>query len=368
MKHPFVITSLLGAIVALAFVSCSKEPVKSTSLTRDDSVPITVATVKTISLDRTLPIVGTLFAKDEATVSAQVEGQVEKTKVDFGDRVMAGQELALIDTATYEAQAHQAEANLAKAKASAINAEQRLKRVQTLQKEKIAPQSDLDQAIADAAQSQAEIRAAEATEAIAKLNLEHSHVRAPFDGAIAERIASAGDYVKAGSPLFRIVNDAVLKYIVQAPESYAGLVKKEQPVVFTVDAFSTNQFDGKVFLISPQVNTSTRAFAFGALVQNPEKKLRASTFARGELILEKDVPTQVVPLDAILNFAGVTKVFVVENEAVHARAVQTGRVQNGLQEILSGLKPGEMVVLTGQVKLQEGSKVRIRTEEESHQK
>ena len=80
------------------------------------------------------------------------------------------------------------------------------------------------------------------------------------------------------------------------------------------------------------------------------------------------MPTQVVPLDAILNFAGVTKVFVVENEAVHARAVQTGRVQNGLQEILSGLKPGEMVVLTGQVKLQEGSKVRIRTEEESHQK
>ncbi len=359
-------TPLLLAICAAMIISCSKETEPSkTSVRPDAAVPVTVAIVKTVLMNRTLPIVGTLFAKDEATVSAQVEGQVEKTKVDFGDRVAVGQELALIDTATYQAQARQAEANLAKAKANAINAEQKLKRAQTLQKEKIAPQSDLDQAIADAGQAQAEIRAAEATEAIAKLNLEHSHVRAPFDAAVAERIASAGDYVKTGSPLFRIVNDAVLKYIVQAPESYAGLVKKEQPVVFTVDAFPTNQFEGKVFLISPQVNTATRAFAFGALVQNPEKKLRASSFARGELILERDVPTQVVPLDAILNFAGVTKIFVVENETVRAREVQVGRIQNGFQEILSGLQPSETVVLTGQAKLHEGSKVRVKTEEKS---
>ena len=357
---------LLVATCTAVLISCSKEKESAkTSATRDEVVPVTVAPVKTVSMNRTLPIVGTLFAKDEATVSAQVEGQVGKTKVDFGDRVTAGQELALIDTETYQALARQAEANLAKVKASAINAEQSLKRAQTLQKEKIAPQSALDQAIADAAQAQAEIRAAEAAEIIAKLNLEHSHVRAPFDGAIAERVASAGDYVKTGSPLFRIVNDAVLKYIVQAPESFAGLIKKEQPVVFTVDAFPTNQFDGKVFLISPQVNTATRAFAFGALVQNPDKKLRASTFARGELILERDVPTQVVPLDAILNFAGVTKLFVVENEVVHARPVQVGRVQNGLLEILSGLQPGETVVLTGQAKLQEGSKVRVKAEEKT---
>ncbi len=360
---------LLAAVCAATLISCSKEKESPKAApARDEAVPVSVSAVKTIPMDRTLPIVGTLFAKDEATIAAQVEGQVEKTKVDFGDRVIAGQELALIDTHTYEAQSRQAEANLAKAKASAVNAEQRLIRVQTLQKEKIAPQSDLDQAVADAGQAQAEIQAAEAAAAIAKLNLEHSHVRAPFDGAIAERIASAGDYLKIGTPLFRIVNDDVLKYIVQAPESYAGLVKKEQPVVFTVDAFPSNRFEGKVFLISPQVNTATRAFAFGALVQNPDKKLRASTFARGELILAKAVPTQVVPLDAILNFAGVTKIFVVDKEIVHPREVQVGRVQNGFQEILSGLKTGETVVLTGHAKLQDGAKIRIKVEDETHPK
>src|SRR4030095_4559782 len=120
--------------------------------------------------------------------------------------------------------------------------------------------------------------------------------------------------MKVGSPLCRIVNDGVLKYIVQAPERYAGQVQKEQLVQFTVDAWPGQTFEGKVYLISPAVNTSTRAFPFGALVQNPERKLKANTFARGQLILQRAVPTPVVPLDAVINFAGVTKVFVVDSE------------------------------------------------------
>src|SRR5439155_16486787 len=131
----------------------------------------------------------------------------------------------------------------------------------------IASTSDLDQAVAAAEQARSEVSAAEAAEAIARLNLERSHVRAPYDSAVAERIANMGDFVKAGSPLFRVVNDRLLKYIVQAPERYAGDVHKEQLVRFTVDAYS-EPFEGKVYLISPSVNTTTRGFAFGALVEN----------------------------------------------------------------------------------------------------
>ena len=105
-----------------------------------------MAPVESVPLDRTISIVGTLFAKDEATIAAQVEGQVEKTRVDFGDRVTEGQELALIDTTAYESLARQSAANLAKARASADNAEQNLKRIQDLQKDKIASASQLDEA------------------------------------------------------------------------------------------------------------------------------------------------------------------------------------------------------------------------------
>lgn len=314
-----------------------------------------------IPLDRTLAVVGTLFAKDEATVGAEVEGQVEKTAVDFGDRVRAGDEIALIDTASYEALARQADANVARAQANALNAEKDLQRQQSLGA--VASQADVDKAIAEAEQARAEVKSTEAANAMAKLNLERSHVRAPFHAAIAERIVSAGDFVKVGTPLFRVVNDQILKYIVQAPERYVGDVKKQMPVVFTVDAYPGEKFEGRVYLISPQVTAATRSFAFGALVTNVNARLRANTFARGELIIERAVPTPVVSLDAVVNFAGITKVFVLEGETARSRDVRVGRVVNGRQEVLAGLTQSDTVIISGQTKLYDGTKVRVKPAE-----
>jgi len=209
----------LAIPLALTFAAgCSKSTgEKPTATARDAAIPISITAVEVVPLDRTLPVVGTLFAVDEATIGAQVEGQVEKTLVDFGDRVKAGQELALIDTASYQALARQADANVARAKASALNAGQNLKRAQDLRSNNIASVADLDLAIAQAEQSRAEVKAAEAAAAIAELNLARSHVKAAFDGAVAERIANAGDYLKIGAPLFKLVNDDTLKLVVQAP-------------------------------------------------------------------------------------------------------------------------------------------------------
>ncbi|HXI50131.1 MAG TPA: efflux RND transporter periplasmic adaptor subunit [Candidatus Saccharimonadales bacterium] len=352
----------LAPLVALGLflAGCHRaEPAKATK-TGPPEVPVTVARVQVVQLDRTIAVVGTLFAKDEATISAEVEGQVEGTMVEFGDRLTNGQIIAQINTTTYLALALQAEANVARARATRANADQNRKRLLLLSQEKIASPSDVDQAVAAAEQAGAELKAAEANEVIAKLNLERSHVRAPFDAAVADRIASAGDFMKVGSPLFRIVNDGVLKFIVNAPERHAAQVQKGQPVFFTVDAWPGEQFEGRVYLISPQVNTATRAFAFGALVQNDKLRLRANTFARGEVVVERNVPTSVVPLDAIVNFAGVTKVYVVEKGLARGRPVQVGRVRDEMQEVLSGLQVDEIVVTSGQTKLFDGAKVRIK--------
>src|SRR5262245_27471882 len=134
-----MLKSILAALLLAGIgVSCSKSQGQPTKAARDNAVPVTVGKVELVPMDRTLPIVGTLFAKDEATLGAEVEGKVEKTQVDFGDRVTAGQELALIDTTSYEALAQQSAANVAKAKANALNAEQNLKRTQELHKDNIA--------------------------------------------------------------------------------------------------------------------------------------------------------------------------------------------------------------------------------------
>lgn len=352
----FFVAAVIGGFVA----GCSKKeiPVRAEA---GKAVPVTVAEVETVPLDRSISVVGTLYAKDEATIAAQVEGQVEKTRVDFGDRVTEGQELALIDTTAYESLARQSAANLAKARASAENAEQNLKRIQDLQKDRIASASQLDDAEALAKQARAEVNAAEAADAIAQLNLSRSRVKAPFNGAVAERIASAGDYMKVGSPLFRLVNDSVLKFIFQVPERNASFVTKKLKVQFSVDNYPGETFTGSVYLISPAVSTASRAFGVGALVTNTDFRLKANTFARGTLTLEQNVPTALIPLEAVVSFAGVTKVFVLDGDVARACSVKVGRIQNGRQEIVEGLRAGERVIVTGQSRLNDGTKVALQS-------
>lgn len=348
-------------VVLAAGLAFGCQPAAQTARPAADAAnPVTTLTITEVPLDRLLPVLGTLYAKDEATLGAEVEGKVEKTLVEFGDRVSAGQVLALIDTSTYEAQAQQAEASMLKAKATASMASANLKRIQALTKDQVAAPSELDQSQAAYDQGQAELKAAQAGLSLSKLNMDKSQVRAPFDAAIAERIASAGDYVKIGSPLFRVVNDNVLKFIVQAPERYAGQIKKDQPIQFTVDAWTGEQFTGKIFLISPAVNTSTRAFALGALVDNRDRRLKANTFARGEITLAKAMPSILIPIDAVLQSSGNSKVFVMEGGVARARQVDVGRVVQGKQEILSGLKAGEILITSGHYRLIDGAPVKVR--------
>ena len=348
-------------VLGLVFLGegCSRR--KADKVTRrDDPIPVTTAPVRLEPLDRTALTVGTLYAVDEATLAAEVEGRVERTLAEFGNRVKAGQLLAQIDTTTYEALANQAEANLARSEANAANAQQNLRRVQQLQKDSIASQSDLDGAVAEAEQTRAAVKASDATLAVARLNVERSRVKAPFDAAIAERVASAGDFLRVGSPIFRIVNDCQLKYVFQVLESQAGQVRTGQKVRFTVDAHPGQPYEGEVYLISPQVNLLSRAFNVGARVPNPNCQLKANTFARGELVLEAAVPTAMVPIDAVIAAAGVVKVFVVAGNVARSRQVEAGRIRGGWQEILRGLKPGETVVLSGHAKLYDGAPVRIK--------
>ncbi|MEY4386185.1 MAG: hypothetical protein RLY20_1468 [Verrucomicrobiota bacterium] len=361
MKPIKFITGLF--CVALAGLpACSKQDGQKVAR-QNDARPVAVVAATNVAWDRTVSIVGTLFPKDEATIAAQVEGAVEKTFVDFGDRVKSEQELAFVDTASYEALLQQAVGNRAKAEASLTNALQNFERVQRLKAGGIASEADFDTAKAQLDQATADVKATTGAEGVARLNVERSRVRAPFDGAIAQRYVGRGDYVKAGSQLFSIVNDGVLKFIFAVPERYASFVEKRLPVTFNVDNYPGETFTGSVYLISPSVSTASRAFNVGALVTNTNFRLKASTFARGELTVERGVATTAVPLESAVSFAGVTKVFVVENGVARGRQVTLGRVRDGWQEVSEGLKPGELVVIGGQSKLVDGTAVTIQSAE-----
>ncbi len=359
---PLLFTS---AMIGLVFPACHDAAPPVTKVAAPAPVPVTVGKVQNVAWDQTVSVVGTLYPKDEATLAAEVEGAVEKTFVEFGERVKNEQELATIDSDSYQAQLQEKKGNLARAEANLANAKQNLVRSMRLADTGAVSDSDLDTAKAMVAQFEAEVAASKGTASVASLNMERAHVKAPFDGAVASRIVGRGDFVKIGSPLFTVVNDRILKFIFQVPERFGSQVKKELDVSFSVDNYPGEIFKGKVFLISPVVSTATRSFNVGALVANEDLRLKASTFARGSLTLQRGVNTPVVPLDAVVNYAGLSKVFVIEKGQAHSRTVKVGRIQQGKQEVLEGLKEGEVVVLTGQGKLVEGASVAIPAEKET---
>lgn len=335
--------AFVSAVFASLLVSC--DPPTGSKRGQTDAPPraVRVAQAGLRPMEQTLQVVGTLAARDEAAVAAQVAGQLEKLSVDLGDRVAAGQELALIDTASYEALVRQSAANLARARAGAANAAQNLKRTRDLQKEQIASTSDLDQAIAEAEETQAGVKSAEAADAIARLNLERSRVRAPFDGAIAQRLVTEGNYVAVGAPIVRLVNTDPLRLRLDVPERESNAIRQEQEVRLVVEG-DANTYTGRLARIAPAIRQSDRMLPVEADVPNPGT-LRAGLFARAQIILNHSEEALSIPSNALITFAGLEKVVVVQDGKAAEKTVSTGRRGPDWIEITSGLKAGEPVVL-----------------------
>ncbi len=342
MKFDFHHLALL-AVLPIVLGSCGKAD-KSTS-PRPETAPRTVrvAHAEVRPMKRTLPVVGTLSAREEATVAAQVAGQIEKSLVDLGDGVTAGQELVLIDTTSYEARVRESAANLARAAAAAANAERNLKRVRELQKDKIASAAELDTAVSESEKAQADVKAAEATDAIARLNLERSRVRAPFSGAVAQRFASAGDYVAIGTRIVQLVQTDPLRLRLDVPERESVAMRVGQAVTVRVEG-DTNVYSGKTARVSPSIRESDRMLQVEADVPNPGG-LRAGLFARAEIVISEREQVIGVPGGALVVFAGLEKVLLVRDGKAVEKTVVSGRREGGWVEIVSGLAAGEMVVL-----------------------
>jgi len=335
--------ALVGAAFALLLAACGKPAGPNSG--RADAAPrsVRVAQTELRPMERFLQVVGTLAARDEAAVSAQVAGQIELNHVDLGDVVTNGQELVLIDTTSYDALVRQSAANLARAQASAANAARNLQRAQDLQREKIASASDLDQAVADAGRTQADVKAAEAADAIARLNLERSRVRAPFDGAIAQRLVTVGNYVAIGDPIVRLVKINPLRLQLDVPERESIAVRPDQDVRLNVEG-DTNTYTGRLARIAPSIRQADRMLQVEADVPNPGT-LRAGLFARAQIIVNKSEEALSIPGSALTTFAGIEKVVLLQDGKAVEKTVTTGRRGADWIEITAGLKTGDTVVL-----------------------
>ena len=183
--------------------------------------------------------------------------------------------------------------------------------------------------------------------------------------AVTKRSVSEGQMVREGEAVCELIIENPLRLWTSAPERYAEQVRVGQPVRITVSSQPDLLFLGKVVRINPSVDAVSRTFQVETQVPNDRRLLRAGGFAKATIITDSAAQAAVAPTESIIRFAGVTKLFFVENgKARSVNDIVTGSEGPGWVEVTSkSLPTSAMVVITGQTQLANGTPVVIRTPE-----
>lgn len=313
-----------------------------------EPVTVTVETVAVERVERTVDFVGTLRADAEAEVATEVDGRLLTIEADLGDQVKEGQVLASLDSATLDAQLREAAANLQKASTDEARAE------------KLKAQGVMSQQEFDTISSAQHV--AQARRDVLAIHLAHTKIRAPFAGRIAKRLVDVGNYVRVGTPIFVLVADDPLRLRGEVPERFVAELAIGQEVRGSVEAFPGDVLKGRLARISAAADSTSRALTVEATIPNPDGRLKVGFFCKAAILTKSDAEALVVPVEALVSFAGVTRVFIVDEGGIaRTRPVRTGLSLGTKVEIVEGLSRGDRVATSALARLAEGSKVVVRT-------
>lgn len=388
------------ALALLVSTGCSG-PYSSPSVSAknaDRPVTVRTATLRPETIPETVTATGELFAEDQATIGVKVAGRVAKLHVDLGSRVEAGQVIAELERDDYEFRVRQSEAMVEQTRArlglgpndgdtvdpnnTAIvrQAAASLREARLMQgnadklfKEGVASNVDYQRAgvALDAAEARfqaaieeihrarAELIERRASLALARQNLADTVVRAPFSGAITRRQATLGEYLPVNATVAVLVRWHPLRIRLEVPERQAGKVKLGQRIDVQVETSRATR-SGRVVRLSPAIDAQNRTLRIEGEIPNEDGVLRSGSFVEGVITVDPQAQGVAVPASSLISFAGVNRVFVVESGALADRQVRPGRRLNGDRvEIVSGLKPGDQLVLEPRDRLSAGQRVQI---------
>ena len=388
-----------ASVLSLGVVACSTQAKGASDNGKPaaaEPLAVKTATVESRPLERFLRVTGSLVADEQAEVSAETAGRVVATPVERGTRVAAGTLLVRISATETSAQLQEAEANASQiearlglhagqsftpdtvpdvmnAKAALDLAQAEFDRIRSLLDQKVVSQSEYDQRRTQveaarqqhqsaknvAEQSFRSLGAARARVAMAKKGLDDTLVRAPFDGVVAERLVSVGDYVSRGTRVATVVRVDPLRVELTVPESSVSLVQIGQHVRLTVDAYPGEVFDATVRFVSPALRSDQRALTVEAVSKNPDGRLKPGLFATA--MIRQTNPTEglLVPITAIETVAGTSRVYVVKNGVAEERIVTTGEKVGDRIEITSGVAAGDVVAAEPRGRLTDGRLVAV---------
>jgi membrane fusion protein (multidrug efflux system) len=175
---------------------------------------------------------------------------------------------------------------------------------------------------------------------------------------VAQRMVKPGNLISLNAPVFRIVNNAHLEGVLNAPERELIRLKSGLPVRMVVDAVPGKVFEGKIDRVSPVMDSGSGTFrVVCALDNSPE--LRPGMFGRIEVIYDQREDALTVPRVALLEDEGEPALFVVRDKKAHRMPVKLGYTNGEIAEVLSGVKEGDQVITAGKVAVRDGTEVQI---------
>ena len=337
------------------------------------------ATVTRGPITQAVTATGTLNPVVNVQVGSQVSGNIQKLFADFNSKVKAGDVVAQIDPVLFQATVTQAEGDLANAQAALELAKVNATRIQELFAKKNSAQDDVDQATANLHQAEANVKIKQGALDKAKADLDHCTIKSPVDGEVISRSVDVGQTVAASlqAPvIFAIANDLTKMQIdANVAEADVGVVEVNQDVDFTVDAFPTRTFHGKVVQVRNAPITVQNVVTYDTVigVSNPDLKLKPGMTAnvsvkiahRDDALQIKNAALRYRPADATPAAARVAAspspggarpgggrerrgsertVYVFSGNRPQPTQIKTGISDGIVTEVMEGLKEGDRVV------------------------
>jgi len=298
-------------------------------------------------LTDTLKLPGTLEAYEDVDLATRMGGTIQWLGPREGDLLKAGEKILQLNIETLEAEVARARANVELAQAN-------FDRISSLYEKDVASKEEFDS-------NRTQLKVAQAALAQAEAHLEEGTLLAPMDGILDRRHVDQGEHIAQGQTVIKLVDISRVKVLVNVPEKDALYFKRGQKArVIVGDGGQEHELTGEIEWVALTAESATRTYPLKIVVDNADRTLRPGMICRVELVRRQLEDAIAVPFFSIVEHESSKSVFVVKEDGrVEERPIRYGVFQNGLVEILDGLKPNDALVVVGQRNLVNGEQVTV---------
>lgn len=349
------------SVLLLTLISCSSKDDADAKKGEDKNglkaTLVTVTTVKNAPVEMTEQAIGTLEGIIDPTVAAEIAARVINVHVTIGSKVKQGQLIATLDATDFGMQRNEQLAEVARIQALIENQTKIVARNQALAIKNFISQTAVDNDIAQQNVLNQQLEAAKARAASINHNSSKSKVYAPVSGTIEKKLVDSGDYVRVGDPIVQIVSSQRLRAHLPFPERIGAVLKAGLKIRISTPT-SPITIETVIHELKPMISEDNRTVdVIADIIDAPGWQAGASV--TGTVVLGKQASAMMIPEQSLILRPAGEVVYVMRDNTAHQAVVKTGARQNGLIEVLDGLKENDTIVVDGAGFLTDKAPVKI---------